>query len=160
MSLHRIFKISGCALLSILILVGCATTDKTGATRPIDPLEPLNRKIYGFNSNVDTYVARPIALGYRAITPQPVRTGLYNFFANFNDVPITFNKLLQFEFKEAGISASRFVLNSTLGVFGLIDVAGYSNIEKQQADFGQTLGLWGIKYSPYIVLPGIRTQYH
>ncbi|MDK2123156.1 MlaA family lipoprotein [Parachitinimonas caeni] len=144
-------------LLSICVavaLTGCATP----ANR-YDPLEPLNRKVYAFNDALDRAVVKPVAQGYVAITPAPVRTAFGNFLGNLQDVYIALNGLLQGKVRQAGSDAGRFVVNSTLGLLGLIDIATPIGFPKHNEDFGQTLGSWGIGSGPYLVLPvlGPRT---
>ncbi|MBO7258179.1 MAG: VacJ family lipoprotein [Alphaproteobacteria bacterium] len=119
-----------------------------------DPLEPMNRTVYGFNQVADKFVLTPLIKGYRAITPQFVRTGLDNFFTNLKQ-PIYFaNALLQADFKSAGTIAGRFSVNSLIGFFGLVDSASQMEIPVIKRDFGETLAVWGIKDSgPYLVLP-------
>ena len=131
-------------------MTGCATTS-TGPES--DPYEPVNRKIFSFNKFLDDAALKPAAKLYQAVTPQPMRTALYNVFENVNDVPVAVNKFLQANIKETSITLSRILINSTLGIVGLIDVASDIGLNKQYADFGQTLGIWGIEYSSYIVIP-------
>ena len=133
-------------LLAILTLTGCA-----GARNPADPLEPLNRGIYRFNDSVDKAVIKPVAQGYHAAVPLPVRVMAGNFISNLDDVLVTANDLLQFKFNQAASDGARVLFNSTFGVFGLFNVA--ARLEKHNEDFGQTLGYWGIGSGPYLVLP-------
>jgi phospholipid-binding lipoprotein MlaA len=147
-------------LFSLFGIMGCATTATPEqaaliAQKPMitDPLEPINRSMYNFNKTVDTVLIKPLAQGYRAITPDEVRTGVGNFFLNVDEVPVFANKVLQARFKEAGVTIGRFAINTTVGVLGLFDVASKWGMERQQGDFGQTLYVWGVKRSPYIVLP-------
>jgi phospholipid-binding lipoprotein MlaA len=134
-------------LLPLLLLGGCATTS------PRDPFEPMNRAVYSFNDAVDTALIRPLAEGYRAVVPSFVRTGISNFFANINDVLIALNNLLQGKVGAAVSDVGRVLVNTTLGVGGLFDLASKMNLEKHNEDFGQTLGYWGIGDGPYLVLP-------
>jgi phospholipid-binding lipoprotein MlaA len=139
-------------LLLILIvaqlLAGCA-----GARNPKDPLEPFNRSIYRFNDVVDKAVIKPVAKGYSAIMPAFGKTMVSNFFSNLDDVIVTVNDLLQFKLVQGLSDGTRFLVNSTVGVFGLFDVASLGGLKKHNEDFGQTLGKWGIGNGPYIVLP-------
>lgn len=148
-------------------LFGCATTATpeqaaSFAQKPIitDPLEPFNRTMYGVNKRLDSAIVKPLAQGYRAITPAPVRSSVTNFFANIEEISVFVNKILQARFKEAGVTAGRFAINTTVGVLGLFDVAANKlNIHEEQADFGQTMYVWGVKRSEYLVLPilGVST---
>lgn len=133
---------------ALLVLSGCATN---GVEH--DPLEPLNRGVYRFNDAVDKAVLKPVARGYKAVVPSPVRSGVSNFFSNLDDVIVTFNNVLQLKVDPSFRSASRVIVNSTFGVFGLFDVATPWGLEKSNEDFGQTLGYWGVGPGPYLVLP-------
>ena len=135
------------SLLALTLLSACATqTNK-------DPLEGMNRGIYKFNDVADKALIKPVATVYKTITPSPVRTGFNNFFSNLGSITTVLNDLFQFKFTNAFTDAGRFVINSTFGIAGFIDVAGMDNIEKHKEDFGQTLGYWGIGSGPYLVLP-------
>jgi phospholipid-binding lipoprotein MlaA len=129
-------------------LSGCAT-----AKNPKDPLEELNRSTYEFNQTVDRYALKPAAKGYRKVVPTPVRGGITNVFGNFRDVTSAINNLLQFKVGTALSDVGRVALNSTVGIFGVFDVASRVGLEKHDEDFGQTLGVWGVPEGPYIVLP-------
>ncbi len=131
----------------ILMVTGCATQ----ANR--DPLEGINRGVYKFNDVTDKVVFKPVATVYKAITPSPIRKGVNNFFNNIGSVISTVNNLLQFKFSDAFTEAGRFVINSTFGIAGLIDVAGMDKIPVHKEDFGQTLGKWGAGNGAYLVLP-------
>ena len=118
-----------------------------------DPFEDLNRDIFIFNEKLDEKLLKPAALTYRKVTPQFARTGVTNFFNNLEEIDTTINQVLQGEIKYAFNDAGRFVINSTIGLFGLIDVASKMGLEKHEEDFGQTLGVWGIDSGPYIMIP-------
>ncbi|WP_084226700.1 VacJ family lipoprotein [Nitrosospira sp. NpAV] len=118
-----------------------------------DPWEPVNRKIFGFNESVDNYVFKPVAKGYKWLVPDPVETAVGNVFSNLNDVPVTVNNLLQLKFSNALTSTTRFLVNSTLGLAGIVDVASDIGLEKHDEDFGQTMGYHGVATGPYLVLP-------
>lgn len=135
-------------LLSALLLGGCA-----GAHNPNDPLEPFNRGIYRFNDAVDKAVLKPVAKGYSAAMPAFGKTMVSNFFSNLDDVVVTANDLLQFKLAQGLSDGTRFLVNSTIGVFGLFDVASTAGLKKHYEDFGQTLGKWGVGNGPFIVIP-------
>ena len=118
-----------------------------------DPFEDLNRDIFVFNEKLDEKILKPTALVYRKVTPQFARTGVTNFFNNLEEIDTTINQVLQGEIKYAFNDAGRFVINTTIGLFGLIDVASKMGLERHEEDFGQTLGVWGISSGPYIMLP-------
>lgn len=118
-----------------------------------DPWEKFNRSIHTFNSALDRSILKPIAQGYDGIVPTPVKKGTSNFFDNFSEVNNTLNNLLQGKFVDTAASGSRFLINSTIGIFGIFDVATVIGIEEQPEDFGQTLGYWGVGSGPYVVIP-------
>lgn len=131
-----------------LVLTGCASTPNSD---PKDPFENANRKIYKFNDALDRNVLKPVAKGYNAALPKPVKIMLHNFFSNLDDVTVTLNDLLQLKFQQAASDGSRVLFNSTFGVFGFLNVT--DRLEKHNEDFGQTLGYWGIGSGPYLMLP-------
>ena len=118
-----------------------------------DPFEDLNRDIFIFNEKLDEKLLKPAAIAYRKVTPQFARSGVTNFFNNLEEIDTTINQALQGEIKYAFNDAGRFVINTTIGLFGLIDVASKMGLERHEEDFGQTLGVWGISSGPYIMLP-------
>lgn len=134
-----------------LTVGGCATTSLNNP----DPWEKYNRKVFRFNKALDDAVLKPIAKGYQAVTPDFVEKGVSNLFSNLFDLSNSLNNLLQAKPKMAGNDAARFVVNSTLGVLGLFDVASKTGLTKHQEDFGQTLAVWGVKSGPYLMLPFI-----
>jgi len=119
----------------------------------VDPWEGFNRAMFSFNDGLDTYALKPVTKGYKAITPDVAETGVNNFFENLADVGTLINNLLQFKFGEATQDFARVAFNSTFGLAGVIDVATPMGIEKNNEDFGQTLGYWGVESGPYLVLP-------
>jgi phospholipid-binding lipoprotein MlaA len=133
-------------LLSLMVS-GCATQANK------DPLEGLNRGVYKFNDVADKALIKPVATAYKTVTPSPVRKGFNNFFSNLGSITTVLNDLLQFKFASAFTDAGRFVINSTFGLAGFIDVAGMDKIPNHKEDFGQTLGYWGVGNGPYLVLP-------
>jgi len=143
------FRMSlACALACLLFLSGCASTGN-----PRDPLEPVNRGIYTFNEAVDTTLLKPAAELYRGLVPRLVRTGVSNVFSNINDVIVALNNLLQGKVGNAASDTGRFLVNSTIGLLGIFDVATPLGLPKNNEDFGQTLGWWGVGDGPYLVLP-------
>lgn len=142
-----------CCLLAALTLVmaGCATTR---VEAPInDPFESVNRKIYAFNTGLDTYVVKPAAKGYQWILPDPIEDGIGNFFTNIFTVNVIVNDILQGKFRQAGSDVGRLAINSTVGLLGFIDVASRLGIERNYETFGQTFGKWGFAEGPFLMLP-------
>lgn len=138
-------------------LSACAT--KGAPSAPIsDPLEPANRAIFKFNDKIDRFALKPIAGGYRKITPRFVRSGVNNFFGNLGDVSTAANGFLQGKFKQGFSDSARVAVNTIIGIGGLLDVASQLDFEKHYEDFGQTLGVWGIPEGPYLVLPFFGPQ--
>ncbi len=119
-----------------------------------DPWEPFNEKMFWFNYNLDKYVVKPVAKGYNVVMPDRVQQMIDNGFSNINPVPKWVNNLLQLNFKGFGVEMGRFLINSTLGIGGLFDIAKQEfGLEKTKVDFGQTLGKWGWGPGPYLILP-------
>ena len=141
-----------CGVALIFLSSGCATIEPEFRD-PRDPFESYNRAMHRFNTELDDAVLKPIAKGYRAITPDPVDRGITNFFNNLEDVGSAINNLLQFKFNRALTDTGRVLVNSTMGLLGFFDIASNMNLPKYGEDFGQTLGSWGIDTGPYIVLP-------
>ncbi len=140
-------------LIGAVVLILAAALSGCAHNNPRDPLEPFNRRVYIFNDTVDKMVLKPIATGYRAVLPQFVRTGVRNFFSNLDDITVIVNSILQFKIPQAASDTGRFVINTTLGVLGFVDVATHFGLEKHNEDFGQTLGYWGLGSGPYLVVP-------
>ncbi|MFD2167481.1 VacJ family lipoprotein [Thalassotalea euphylliae] len=118
-----------------------------------DPFEGFNRRMYYFNAKADEYVILPVVSGYKAVMPDFAETGVSNFFSNLGEIPTFINAVLQFKLGVAGETLARFATNSTIGLAGFIDVATPIGLDKQNEDFGQTLGHWGVGPGPYLVLP-------
>lgn len=124
------------------------------ATTPLgDPWEGVNRDLYALHEGVDKAVIEPVARGYRAITPGPVRGGVLNFLRNLRGPVIFANDILQGEIGRAGTTAGRFAINTTVGVAGIFDPATSMGLERHDEDFGQTLAVWGVPAGPYIFVP-------
>ena len=135
---------------ALLLIQGCSTNSKTIShewNTSADPLEGLNRSIYAFNNQADKYILRPVASGYHYVVPDPAEKGVSNFFSNLGEPLSVVNNLLQGKLDGALHSTYRFAVNSTIGLFGLIDVAKYQGVERKHEDFGQTLATWGVKLS-------------
>ncbi|GAA4351816.1 MlaA family lipoprotein [Kangiella taiwanensis] len=135
--------------LSALLLTACATT----GDNPKDPYEERNRAVWDFNRSIDKAVLKPVAEGYQYITPDPVEAGVSNFFDNLGEISNIVNSLLQAKFGDAGKSTGRFLINSTIGLAGLLDPATEMGIKEQDEDFGQTLAVWGFESGPFLMLP-------
>lgn len=138
-------------LICAALLGACATTP--GRTTTDDPWQGMNRGIYKFNEAVDRATLKPIAKGYRAITPQWFRTGTKNFFNNLKTPWTIANELLQGKPQLMAQDTCRFVFNSIAGLGGVIDVAGKFELNAHDEDFGQTLAVWGVPSGPYLMLP-------
>ena len=134
------------ALLCICLVAGCAM-------QGTDPFEKANRKVQTFNDTADRFVLKPITRGYKAVVPDVVERGVDNVFSNLADPFVALNQLLQGKPGRSLSDSGRFLVNSTLGIVGIFDVATTLGLAKHQEDFGQTLGVWGVGRGPYIVLP-------
>jgi phospholipid-binding lipoprotein MlaA len=162
------------SLVAIMLLAACGSTppaepqvypepvfeakrvvpaDSIDVTSVYDPWEPMNKRIYNFNYHFDQWVFLPVVRGWRAVVPSPARTGVHNFFENFRDVRSAANGLLQASPTKFFQSVGRVLVNSTIGLFGTIDVATSMGMAKPDEDFGQTLGHWGVGTGPYLVVP-------
>ncbi|MCB1889991.1 MAG: VacJ family lipoprotein [Rhodocyclaceae bacterium] len=138
------------ALLGAALGVGgCASTP----ANPDDPLEGYNRAVFRFNDRVDRAVLKPAAKTYDEFTPLPVRAGIGNFFGNLEDIWTGVNNLMQGKGADGLSDFARVVINSTLGILGVFDIATEMGLEKHDEDLGQTLGAWGVGEGPYFVLP-------
>ncbi len=138
-------------LISTFVLGGCVTLE--GPTEPGDPFESFNRGMHNFNDTVDEYVLEPVATGYDAVTPVGVQKGVTNFFSNLDDVLVIFHDLFQLKPGQFLSDTGRLLINSTLGLYGIFDWASDMGLEKHDEDLGQTLGYWGVRRGPYLVLP-------
>jgi len=128
---------------------GCATV----GSDPRDPMEPFNRAMFSFNDGFDEAIGKPVSTAYRDVVPSPARMAVRNFFANIADLWIGANNLLQGKPLDALTDWTRFAMNTTVGLFGLMDFASEVGIEKHDEDFGQTMGRWGIDEGAYLVWP-------
>lgn len=148
------------AAVAVLALSACA--NKPPASDPDavaeyeqtnDPLEPTNRVFYSINDAIDTYALKPVAQGYVAVVPLPARTGIHNTLSNLSSPALFANDVMQGSPKRAGTTFMRFVINSTVGVAGIFDVAKSVGYRAHDTDFGVTLGVWGVGTGPYLYLP-------
>lgn len=128
-------------------------------TNPRDPYEGFNRVMFSVNETVDQYAAKPVAQAYDEAVPLPVKMGVGNFFGNAGELWIGVNSALQGKFSDAGVDLARLLINSTVGIFGLFDVASELGIEKHDEDFGQTMAVWGVDDGGFLFWPliGPRT---
>ena len=143
-------------LTTLIFTTNCSVNninivDKTPEAE--DPWENLNRGTFAFNQKFDKYLLAPLAKGYRLIFPTEIRTGVRNFLSNLSEPWSSINSALQGDFKNTGSTLARFVINTTLGILGIFDVAKEIGFEKQKEDFGQTLAIHGVGPGPYLVLP-------
>jgi len=119
-----------------------------------DPWEPMNRNIYAFNAGFDQYFMLPVTNVYETVLPSPVLTGVDNVIENANEIPRLINCLLQGKFEKSAITTTRFMINTTFGLLGVFDWASEDEgLQRQDEDFGQTLGVWGVGNGPYFVMP-------
>jgi len=154
----RALRLSVVSALLLLTICGCATVPRDPVALATyranhDPLEPMNRKVFAFNQGVDKVIIKPVAKAYVKVIPSHGRDGIRNFIKNLNEPVVFTNNLLQGEFKRAGTTACRFIINSTVGIVGIMDFAGRHGMERQIGDFGQTLFVWGVHDGPYLVIP-------
>ncbi|MBD5771868.1 MlaA family lipoprotein [Marinomonas colpomeniae] len=143
------FKVIHSAFLSLLLVLSQPIFAETEE----DPWEGFNRSMFSFNTALDNAIVKPVAKGYDWITPNFVQKGVSNFFSNLGEVSNVTNNFLQAKFVGTVASTGRFLINSTIGIFGLFDVASALGINEYDEDFGQTLGYWGVSSGPYLMLP-------
>lgn len=173
MTKHSIRVLAGSVFLLLVFISGCSTAPKVDPNAPpprvgrdepldmtaryplqvYDPWEGFNRRVYKFNALFDRHVFLPVVGGYEAITPEFMRTGISNFFSNLRDIRNFVNSVLQLKSRKAASTSARFVVNTTVGLLGFIDVATPIDLPQQNEDFGQTLGVWGAGQGPFLVLP-------
>ncbi|MEO7242298.1 MAG: VacJ family lipoprotein [Variovorax sp.] len=135
------------------VLTACASGPGTPYNNPADPFEPFNRKVSVFNDAIDDNVLKPAARAYRQVVPSPARTGVNNFFTNLSEPWNFVNSVLQLKPRRSVETLTRFLLNTGMGLGGVLDIASETGIEYHNEDFGQTLGRWGVPPGPYLVLP-------
>lgn len=144
-------KIRLSAVLLVFLLTFSASA--RAATDPSDPIEPVNRAIFAFNDVLDRFVIKPVAKGYKAVLPPAAREAVQSFMRNLEAPLVVANNLLQGKVGDAGVATARFLMNTTFGFAGLVDVAATKGLEYKDEDFGQTLAVWGVGNGPYLVLP-------
>ena len=142
--------LAGFAAVAFLSLQGCASVKSADAR---DPWESMNRSVYNFNDAVDTVAIKPVTQIYVNVVPSFVRTGLHNVVSNLGDVWSMANSAMQLKGQHAAESFMRVTVNTVFGLGGLLDIATEMRLERHKEDFGQTLGYWGVKPGPYVVLP-------
>ncbi|MEW6996868.1 VacJ family lipoprotein [Colwelliaceae bacterium BS250] len=145
-------------IISIVMLSACSTTNTEveQESDPRDPLESINRSIWTFNwEYLDKYIFKPTAEAYVEYVPSPLRSGVYNFALNLNEPFSIVNNLLQLKFHRAAKTTGRFVLNSTVGLLGWFDVAKHAGLLREEEEFGEVLGYYGVGDGPYLMLPGL-----
>ncbi|GAB5457103.1 MAG: hypothetical protein Hens3KO_01330 [Henriciella sp.] len=140
-------------MAAALGLSACATSAERAPGEVYDPLEGWNRSVFGFNNAVDVAVLEPTAKGYRAITNEPIRSGVSNFLSNLNQPVVFVNNVLQAKPGAALDTVGRFMINTTVGIGGIFDPATAVGVPKHKEDFGQTLGVWGVPSGAYLMLP-------
>ncbi len=145
--LKRLAKPALAIMASVCIMTGCATKN------PNDPFENYNRVMFNVNEAFDYTAFKPLAMLYDTVMPDFAQTMVTNFFGNINDVWYAFNNILQGKGEKGMTDVARVMVNSLFGLGGVIDVASNLNMPKYRADFGQTLGVWGMEAGPYVVLP-------
>ena len=145
---HLNFSRFSVLLIFGFLLSGCAAPQNSK-----DPYESMNRSIFSFNEKADKYALKPVAEGYKTVTPEPVQIMASNFYSNLDDFVVVINDLLQLKFSEAGSDGSRLLINTFLGMGGLVNYGEDYGFPKRHEDFGQTLAHYGVSSGPYIVLP-------
>ena len=142
----RLAPLFVCAGVAMMPLAANAATED-------DPWEGFNRVVFKFNDTLDTYALKPIAQGYQFITPQFLEDGIHNMYRNVGDVRNLANNVLQVKHHAAGVDTARLLMNTIVGVGGFFDVGTKMGLQRNDEDFGQTLGYWGLSSGPYLVLP-------
>lgn len=143
---NRLARLCVCASVMLVPFIAQAASEE-------DPWESINRPIFRFNDMLDTYALKPLAQGYQAITPQFLEDGIHNMYRNIGDVGNLANDVLQVKPQAAGVDTARLMFNTTFGVLGFFDVGTKMGLQRNDEDFGQTLGYWGVGSGPYVMLP-------
>ena len=143
---NRLAQLCMCASVLLVPFAAQAATEE-------DPWESINRPVYKFNDFIDTYGLKPLAQGYQFVTPQFLEEGIHNMFRNVGDVTNLANDVLQVKPAAAGVDTARLIFNTTFGLLGFFDVGTQMGLHRNDEDFGQTLGYWGVGSGPYLMLP-------
>ena len=144
--IDRLARACLCASVVLVPVVAQAATEE-------DPWEGVNRAIFRFNDTIDTYALKPVAQGYQFVTPQFLEDGIHNMFRNVGDVTNLANDVLQLKPRAAGVDTARLIFNTTFGVLGFFDVGTKMGLQRNDEDFGQTMGYWGLNSGPFVMLP-------
>jgi phospholipid-binding lipoprotein MlaA len=147
-----LLMLSGCSTASVKSSAGNVNGDQNQQSNT-DPFEPFNRGVYAFNVDLDNKILIPTANSYRKHVPEPARVAIFNFFSNVAEGRNIIHNILQGKFHNAIDCTARLLVNSTVGLFGLVDIASLSGLPKHKEDLGQTLAVWGFDNGPYLVLP-------
>ncbi|MDX1490042.1 MAG: VacJ family lipoprotein [Pseudohongiellaceae bacterium] len=138
---------------ALAMCLGVSVSTVAIGSEETDPWQNTNTKIFRFNQGLDTWVLKPVASTYNNVVPRVVRQGVGNFFSNIDDINVLANDLLQFKFRDAATDSGRLLVNTTIGIVGIVDVASSMGLQKNEEDFGQTFGAWGVESGPYVMLP-------
>ncbi|MDD0973971.1 VacJ family lipoprotein [Pseudomonas fontis] len=144
--IDQMSRVAICAGLLMVPFAAQAATEE-------DPWESVNRPIFRFNDTVDTYAFKPLAQGYQFVTPQFLQDGINNMYRNLGEVTNLANNVLQLKPQAAGVDTARLIFNTTFGLAGFFDVGTKMGLQRNDEDFGQTLGYWGVSSGPYVMLP-------
>ena len=145
--------LAGILTLMVVAPVAAQEEDYDQQWHNPDPWEPVNRAVFRFNDTLDTYALKPVAKGYDRVMPQFLNDGISNVFNNLGEPKNLVNNVLQGKIDDAGVDLARFLMNTTVGVVGIVDVATRMGLQRNDEDFGLTLGAWGVKSGPYVMLP-------
>jgi len=147
-------RLGAAGVLSWTLLLGaCVSLPPNAPRSKADPWESFNRGVYKFNDSLDRHIAKPVARGYVKVVPHPIRTGVHNFFTNLQTPVVMVNDGLQARFRAAGTDLGRFLMNTVVGIGGILDPATSAGLDKNQNDFGRTLGVWGLHPGPFLEIP-------
>ncbi|MEI6146774.1 MAG: VacJ family lipoprotein [Methylococcales bacterium] len=149
---HTNTRLLFCKLLILSLLSGCASTS-TSLSSNDDPWEPWNHSVHDFNNDVSNNVLNPVRKKYASVMPEWFMTGTSNFFSNIKDIGVTINDLMQLKVEQSSMDGGRFLINTTAGVVGLVDVASMMDLTKHNEGFDQTLSYWGVPSGNYLVMP-------
>lgn len=152
-TVSSLFRTSSPTLAGLLVIMLTSACSTKQATSKQDPFESFNRFNYKLNTQLDKYTLKPLAKAYDAVVPHPIDAGIDNVLSNLNDVNVITNDVLQLNVKQTSSDIGRLLINSTLGLAGLFDVAKHMGMPKHNEDFGQTLAVWGVPSGPYLMLP-------